>query len=34
MVAAHPTWRLAPGKVPFIIADQPGHYVISNIDLR
>jgi hypothetical protein len=34
MVAAHPTWRLAPGKVPFIIADQPGHYVISNLDPR
>ena len=34
MVAAHPTWRIAPGKVPFIIADQPGTYVISHIDLR
>ncbi|HEX2469759.1 MAG TPA: hypothetical protein VHK05_04145 [Candidatus Limnocylindrales bacterium] len=34
MVAAHPTWRIAPGKVPFVIADQPGTYVLSNIDLR
>jgi hypothetical protein len=34
MVAAHGDWRLAPGKVPFIIADQPGTYVISDIDLR
>jgi hypothetical protein len=34
MVAAHPTWRIAPGKVPFIIADQPGNYVITNVDLR
>jgi hypothetical protein len=34
MVAAHGDWRLAPGKVPFIIADQPGIYEISNIDLR
>ncbi|HET7494422.1 MAG TPA: hypothetical protein VFJ80_03170 [Candidatus Limnocylindrales bacterium] len=34
MVSAHPTWRLAAGKVPFIIADVAGDYVISNIDLR
>ena len=34
MVAANPTWRIGSGKVPFVIADQPGHYVISNIILR
>jgi hypothetical protein len=34
MVSEHPSWRLAPGKVPFIIADQPGTYHISDIDLR
>ena len=34
LVAAHRSWRVASGKVPFIIADQPGHYEISNIDLR
>jgi hypothetical protein len=34
LVATHPRWRVASGKIPFIIADQPGHYVISNIDLR
>jgi hypothetical protein len=32
--AAHPTWRIAPGSIPFIIADQPGTYEISNVDLR
>jgi hypothetical protein len=34
MVAAHPTWRIAPGKVPFVIADQPGTYVVTDVDLR
>jgi hypothetical protein len=32
--AANPTWRLPRRAIPFIIADQPGHYVISDIDLR
>jgi hypothetical protein len=32
--AANPTWRVAPGDVPFIIADSAGTYTISNIDLR
>jgi hypothetical protein len=34
LVTTHPRWRVAAGKIPFIIADQPGTYVISNIDLR
>lgn len=34
LVAAHPTWRVKPGGIPFIIADQPGTYIVSNIDLR
>ncbi|HET8786697.1 MAG TPA: hypothetical protein VFM38_13745 [Candidatus Limnocylindrales bacterium] len=34
LVAAHPTWRVKSGGIPFIIADAPGHYVVSNIDLR
>lgn len=33
-VTANPTYRLPPGSVPFIIADQPGNYVITNIDLQ
>ena len=33
-VAAHPTYRSAPGSIPFIIADQPGIYVVSDIVLR
>jgi hypothetical protein len=32
--AANPDYRIAPGSIPFIIADQEGTYVISNIDLR
>jgi hypothetical protein len=32
--AAHPTWRIAPGGIPFIISDQPGNYVVNNIVLR
>jgi hypothetical protein len=34
MVAAHPEWRMGSGKVPFVIADQPGTYIISDVDLR
>ena len=33
-VAAHPTYRVPPRAIPFIIADQPGNYEIMNIDLR
>jgi hypothetical protein len=32
--AAHPDYRIAPGSIPFIIADQPGTYTITDIDLR
>jgi hypothetical protein len=32
--AANPTYRIAAGAVPFIIADQAGSYAISSIDLR
>jgi hypothetical protein len=31
--AAHPTWKIADA-IPFIIADQPGTYNVSGIDLR
>ena len=34
LVATHPTWRIARGAIPFIIADQAGTYEISSIDLR
>lgn len=30
----NPTFRIAPGQIPFIIADEPGNYAVSNIDLR
>ena len=33
-VAAHPKYRIPPRAIPFIIADQPGTYEISAIDLR
>ena len=33
-VAAHPTYRIPPRAIPFIIADQPGNYMITNVDLR
>jgi len=32
--AANPTYRIAPGFIPFIIADQQGSYAVRNIDLR
>lgn len=32
--AAHPTFRIVSGGIPFIISDQPGTYVVSNIVLR
>jgi opacity protein-like surface antigen len=34
MADANPSWRLASGKVPFIIADVAGDYVVWDIDLR
>jgi hypothetical protein len=34
LVHAHPNWRVPKGGIPFIIADQPGHYVVSHIDLH
>lgn len=32
--AANPSYRVAPGQIPFIIADQAGHYAVSSITLR
>jgi hypothetical protein len=32
--AANPTYRIAPGHIPFIIADEPGSYAVNSIDLR
>ena len=32
--SSNPTFRIAPGQIPFIIADEPGRYAVSNIDLR
>jgi len=34
LVAAHPSWRIPPRSIPFVIADQPGDYRVSNVDLR
>ena len=34
LVAAHPTWRIASGKSPFVIADWEGTYAVENIVLR
>jgi hypothetical protein len=31
---AHPKYRVPLAEIPFIIADQPGTYKITNIDLR
>lgn len=28
------TYRIAPGQIPFIIADEPGSYAVNSIDLR
>jgi hypothetical protein len=33
-VDAHPGYRIPPGGIPFIIADQPRTYEISDIDLH
>lgn len=32
--AAHPTYRIAPGSIPFMISDVPGTYVVSDFVLR
>jgi hypothetical protein len=32
--AANPTYRMAPGAIPFIIADVPGSYAVDSIVLR
>lgn len=32
--AAHSNWRVAPGYIPFIIADAAGNYVVNDIQLR
>ena len=32
--AADPTYRIRAGGIPFIISDQPGTYIVSNIVLR
>lgn len=32
--AANPSYRLAPGRIPFIIADAPGNYAVDSIVLR
>ena len=32
--SANQSFRIAPGQIPFIIADEPGKYAVSNIDLR
>ena len=32
--AAHPTWRVDPSGIPFVIADAPGQYAVSDISLR
>jgi hypothetical protein len=34
LVHAHPTWRIPKHGIPFIIADQPGDYTVSHVDLR
>lgn len=34
LAAAHPKWRIPPRSIPFVIADQPGTYIISRVDLR
>jgi hypothetical protein len=34
LVATHPTWRIPKHGIPFIIADQPGTYEVSHVDLR
>ena len=31
MAAANPTWRIATGKIPFVIADQPGTYDVTSV---
>ena len=31
---AHPDWRIARDAVPFVIIDQPGHYLLFKLDIR
>ena len=33
MVAAHPEYRVAPKSTPFVIADDPGSWTVSNVKL-
>lgn len=32
--AAHPTWRIDPGNIPFVIADVEGTYSVTDVVLR
>lgn len=32
--AAHPTWRIDPGNIPFVIADVAGTYSVTAVVLR
>jgi len=34
LVAEHPRWRIPRRSIPFVIADQPGTYRVSSVDLR
>lgn len=34
LVATHPKWRIPARSIPFVIADQPGTYVVRHVDLR
>jgi hypothetical protein len=34
MANTHSDWRVASGKIPFVIADQPGTYELTDIALR
>lgn len=31
---AHPDWKIARDAVPFVIVDQPGHYLLFMLDIR
>jgi hypothetical protein len=31
---ANPTYRIAPGHIPFVIADWPGSYAVTDVTLR
>lgn len=34
LAATHPKWRIPARSIPFVIADQPGTYVLRHVDLR